>query len=60
MTSVDLNIDLARKCFVKVVDLLTTYQMPFAVCRSDVFFRSKGGTEKAPPLRIEPFRARPE
>ena len=34
---------------VKFVDLLTTHQMPFAVCRSDVcFFRYEGGGEKAP------------
>ena len=50
MTSGDLNIDLTRKCFyVKVVDLSTTYQMPFAVCRSDVWFsRSEGGAENPP------------
>ena len=42
----------------KVVDFSTPYQMPFAICRSDVwFFRSEGGPKRPPP-RIEPFRAR--
>ena len=39
--------------YVKVVDLLTTYQMPFAVCRSDVFFFISEGGPKRPPLRLE-------
>ena len=46
--------------YVKVVDLLTTYQMPFAVCRSDVwFFRSEGGGRKAPPAQNRTFQSPP-
>ena len=41
----------SKTCYVKVVELSTTYQMPFAVYRSDMwFFRSERGPkgEKAP------------
>ena len=33
---------------IKVVDLSTTYQMPFAVGRFDVWFSRSEGAEKAP------------
>ena len=51
MTPGDLNIDLTRKYLkiARVVDFSTTYQMPSAVCRSDVCFLSEGGPKDPRP-----------
>ena len=54
MTSGDLNIDLTRKNYVKVVDLWQIYPTPFAACQSDAcFFRFDGGGGRIGPLRPE-------
>ena len=46
--------------WVKVVDLLATYQKLFAVCRSDVWLlKSEAGAEKAPPAQNRTFQSPP-
>ena len=61
MTSCDLNIDLTRMFYVKVVDLSTTYQMPLAVCRFDVWFfiSEGGGAERHPAAQNRTFQSSP-
>ena len=45
--------------YVKVVDLATTYQIPFAVCRSYVWFLRYEGAEKAPSAQNRAFQSPP-
>ena len=44
---------------VKVVDLSTTYQMPFSACRSDVWFSRSEGGRKGPPAQNRTFQSPP-
>ena len=45
--------------YVKVVDLLSTYKMPFGVCRSDVWFLRSEGGPKRPPAQNRTFQSPP-
>ena len=45
--------------YVKLVDLSATYQMPFAVCRSDVCFLKSEGGLKGPPALNRTFQSPP-
>ena len=60
MTSGDLNTDLTRFFYVKVVELWQTYPTPFAACRSDAWFsRSDGGPNLPPPAQNRTFQSPP-
>ena len=59
MTSGDLNVDLLKVFYLKVVDLCQTYPTPFVVCRYNVWFLRYDGGPKRPLSQNRTFQMSP-
>ena len=59
MASGDLNIDLLKMSYVKVVDLCQSYPTPFVVCRYNAWFLRYDGGPNRPPAQKRTFQISP-